>query len=236
MTALIFDTETHDSKEPEIIEAAWVEVSFGNPTIIDPVPIEEEEGTVFSEQVESVRLKPSKPITLGALATHHIMDEDLTKCQPSSTFKLPSSDYLIGHNVDFDWQAAGSPPGAKRICTLALCRELWPEADSHTQSAMLYLLDRANARKRLRNAHSAAYDVFICKTILDAIIAKVGVKSWEELWTRSESARIPKVMTFGKHKGVPMADVPADYKRWLLGQPDVDDYLRIALGGKPKLL
>jgi hypothetical protein len=32
----------------------------------------------------------------------------------------------------------------------------------------------------------------------------------------------PQVMTFGKHKGVAIADIPADYNRWLLGQADVD--------------
>jgi exodeoxyribonuclease X len=36
-------------------------------------------------------------------------------------------------------------------------------------------------------------------------------------------------MPFGKHRGVAMAEVPADYKRWLRGQPDVDPYLRQAL-------
>jgi len=36
-------------------------------------------------------------------------------------------------------------------------------------------------------------------------------------------------MPFGKHKGTPMADVPRDYKAWLLNQPDVDPYLRKAL-------
>ena len=41
-------------------------------------------------------------------------------------------------------------------------------------------------------------------------------------------------MTFGKHKGVPIKDVPADYKRWLPGQPDIDPYLIKALrGGAP---
>ena len=42
-------------------------------------------------------------------------------------------------------------------------------------------------------------------------------------------ARIPTVMTFGKHKGMVIKDVPRDYVRWLLGQPDVDPYLRQAL-------
>ena len=46
---------------------------------------------------------------------------------------------------------------------------------------------------------------------------------------RSEAARIPTIMSFGKHKGMPIKDVPADYKRWLLGQSDIDPYLAIAL-------
>lgn len=215
-TALIFDTETHDSKEPQIIEAAWLEVKFGNPTVIE-------------DDVTEQRLKPSKPITLGALSTHHIAEEMLEGCNPSASFVLQESEYLIGHNVDFDWQAAGSPEGAKRIDTLPLARALWPEADCRTQSALIYLIDRSNARERLRGAHGAAADCFLCQTILDAIIAKTGVTSWEELWTESEVARIPTIMPFGKHKGLAIRDIPSDYKRWLLGQPDVDKYLRIAL-------
>jgi len=38
-------------------------------------------------------------------------------------------------------------------------------------------------------------------------------------------------MPFGKHKGLPIREVPADYRRWLLGQSDVDPYLRRALQG-----
>lgn len=222
MTALIFDTETHDKEEPQIIEAAWIYVSFGRPTVAHCAP-------------EDIRLKPSKPITLGAMSTHGIMDEDLVDCEDSALFELPPSDFLIGHNIDFDWQAAGKPPGAKRICTLALARELWPTLDCHTQSALIYHLDRHNARQRLQGAHGTACDVLLCKTILDAILdERPAIDSWEALWKFSEEARIPKSMQFGKWKGTAMKDVPADYKRWLLGQPDVDDYLRIALGGQPK--
>jgi exodeoxyribonuclease X len=38
-------------------------------------------------------------------------------------------------------------------------------------------------------------------------------------------------MPFGKHKGLMLADLPSDYKQWLLGQGDIDSYLRKALGG-----
>ncbi len=47
----------------------------------------------------------------------------------------------------------------------------------------------------------------------------------------SEDARVPEVMPFGKHKGVRMSDVPADYKRWLASKGDVDPYLVRALRG-----
>jgi exodeoxyribonuclease X len=38
-------------------------------------------------------------------------------------------------------------------------------------------------------------------------------------------------MTFRKHKGTAIKDVPADYKAWLMKQPDVDLYLSKALSG-----
>jgi exodeoxyribonuclease X len=57
-------------------------------------------------------------------------------------------------------------------------------------------------------------------------------ESWEALWKTSEIARIPSIMTFGKHKGANIKDIPWDYKQWLLKQPDVDPYLAKALRGE----
>lgn len=220
MAAYIFDTETNDSTNPEIIEAAWLQLA-------DPESLR-------AVEMFHMRYRPERPITLGAMAVHHIMDEDLVDCPPSATFALPDDcEYLIGHNIDFDWQAAGSPAHVKRICTLALARRLWPEADSHSQSALLYLVDRQNARVRLRGAHSAAADVENCHLLLTVIVDKLGgVASWDHLWHISEAARVPTVMPFGKHKGMPIAEVPADYKAWLMRQPDVDPYLMKALRGE----
>lgn len=223
-TATIFDSETHDRENPEIVEAAGLFVKFGSPTTRDF-----DEVGCFAFHV---RLKPSKPITLGAMSTHHITDEDVSECDPSSMFELPPCEFLIGHNIDFDWQAAGSPPELKRICTLALARAVWPDLDCHTQSAIIYHLDRANARQRLQGAHGAACDVLLCKTILDAIIAETGVTSWMELWERSEKARIPVRMPWGKHRDMPIKDLPKDYIAWCLRLEDLDPYLRISLTEK----
>ena len=216
--AIIFDVEATDKNDAVIIEAASLDVVSLNPL---------EVGNPWVQ-----RYNPGKPISLGALATHHIMDEELVDCPASSSFRLPAdTKYLIGHNIDFDWVAIGSPE-VKRICTLALARSLWPTLDSHTQSALLYYFERDTARDQLRNAHSALADVWICSKIVRQIIEKLRPGSLDALWEMSEKARIPTIMPFGKHKGEPISQVPADYKQWMLRQDNVSEFLRKALEAK----
>lgn len=213
--AIIFDVEATDKQDAVIIEAASLDVSSIKPL------------TVGNPWVQ--RYNPGKPISLGALATHHIMDEELVNCPSSSTFQLPpDTKYIIGHSVDFDWEAIGKPE-VKRICTLALARSLWPNLDSHTQSALLYHIERATAREQLRDAHSALADVWICSKILGQIIDQLHPSSLDALWEMSEKARIPTTMPFGKHKGELISQVPSDYKQWMLRQDNVSEYLRKAL-------
>lgn len=216
MSALLFDTETTGTAQPQIIEAAWLRLS-------DPIFL------LINEEFEA-RYRPDEANTLGALATHHIYDEELQDCPSHTEFALPANtQYLIGHNVDYDWAVAGSPP-IKRICTLALARHLMPGLDSYSQSALIYHIDRANARARLRNAHSALADVRNCLSLLQHLLGlSQNINTWEQLWQQSEQARIPTILHFGKHKGMAIADVPQDYKNWLLRQPDLDPYLIKAL-------
>lgn len=220
MKAILFDTETTGMDEPQLIEAAWSFV----PDIITPA---------MGVDVHQQRFTPSKPIEFGAMATHHITEEDLVDCPPHDSFSIPDGvQYIIGHNIDYDWEVIGCP-GVRRIDTLALCRHLWPDTDSHKQTAMLYMLDRTFAMCYAREAHSAAIDVFMLSNLLAHIVAKISpdIKemSVEMLWKFSEMARIPRTMPFGKHKGERLVDVPVSYRCWLLGQSDIDPYLRKAM-------
>jgi exodeoxyribonuclease X len=213
MTAYILDTETTGLVDPEIVEAAWV------------VPTSPQDLTERASFLH--RYRPSKAIELGALATHHILDEDVSGCSPSSDFSLPDDcQYIIGHNVDYDWKAIGSPQ-VQRICTLALSRHFWPHLDSHSQSAMIYHLERERARDLLHITHAALEDVRLCAIVLGHILkATMGtVGTWGQLWRLSEIARIPTRLHFGKHRGDAFTAVPRAYLQWIMKQPDMDPYV-----------
>lgn len=220
MSAIIFDTETTGLVEPGLVEAAWVRLP-------QPKPLE------ITDRFSSL-YNPGKPISAGAMATHHIVPADVEFSPSASSFHLPESDFLIGHNVDFDWQVVGKPE-IRRICTKALAQYLWPtNIDSYSQTALLYALIGPSVRPKVFQAHRAMQDVENCLILLDCILSEFKdrsneIETWGQLHALSEIARIPTHMPFGKHKGVPIAEVPRDYKRWLLGQPDVDPYLVRAL-------
>lgn len=225
MTAAIIDCETTGKVEPECIEAAWIWLEFGYPTR----RLMGEEGRDIPTRH---RFKPSKPIELGALVAHGIMDEELAIYEPSATFRAPECDYWIGANCDYDWTVAGKPEKPKRIDTCSMARRIWPGLDTYSQSGLIYHLDRANARERLKSAHGAAADVLLCKTILDAIITATAVESWADLYELSEEYRIPTEMPFGKHQGQRIEELPPSYTQWLLKLPDLDPYLRKAITQK----
>ncbi|MFW1743260.1 3'-5' exonuclease [Acinetobacter johnsonii] len=222
MSALILDTETHDLNGYPI-EIAYAPCSFEQGVLVI------NHGEVFDEYFSC-----PEPIALGALATHHILETDIAEKPSFDTFKMPQGvQYLIGHNIDYDITAIQKcQPDftVKGICTLALCRMVWPELP-HTLSAMYYHVmdDLELARKHLRHAHNAKADIYFTGVILKTLVEQLGIKDMNSLFIMSETARIPKYITFGKHKGTAIKDLDSGYVSWLLKQPDLDPYLRKAL-------
>ena len=222
MNALILDTETHDLNGYPI-EIAYAPCSFEQGVLVI------NQGEVFDEYFSC-----PEPIALGALATHHILEADIAEKPSFDTFKMPQGvQYLIGHNIDYDIKAVQKcQPDftVKGICTLALCRMVWPELP-HTLSAMYYHVmdDLELARKHLRHAHNAKADIYFTGVILKTLVEQLGIKDMNSLFIMSETARIPKYITFGKHKGTAIKDLDSGYVSWLLKQPDLDPYLRKAI-------
>lgn len=213
-TAVVLDTETTTNKDTperklEVIELAYQHVGSDEPCVV-------------------WRYQPQRTTTWGALAVHNILPEELTACPPSAraASDAPRTDFWIGHNIDFDWRALGSPP-VRRICTLALARSLWPECDSHTLTALTYFTKGATreTREALRSAHSAAADIAHTLDLYNLQCELHKTTSLERMWEYSEAARIPKIMTFGKFTGQPISAVDRGYASWYSKQADPDEYL-----------
>jgi exodeoxyribonuclease X len=243
MKAFIFDTETTGFNDPDALEVGHTEpFAFGATDLT----------------VHVFKYNTLKPIEFGAMATHHILP-GMHRGQPMWPGRWepsPEGEYAIGHNVDFDAGVVKLPDSVKRICTMHLARKQYPQLDSHSLGALAYFNasltgEMEIVRNVLKNhAHSAAQDVQTTYIILNQLLKDMPtVGSWEELYQRSEMARVPERMSFGKYGpdqkwgkengGVGMLcsqirSFDYGYYQWLLNDCDrvtEDPYLRRALVG-----
>ena len=224
MQAIILDTETHT------LNGQPIEIAYAPVDILDH-KISLDKSRLF-DQLYSC----DEPISFAAMAVHHILESDLEGQPHYSSFKLPQeTTYIIGHNIDYDIRALEkcgvNSSNIKAICTLALARRVWPDAEAHNISALIYMITRGSdrAREMIRKAHRADMDIILTANILMHIVHHLKISSIEELYEASEDARIPRTINFGKHRGTAIVELPADYVQWLLRQEDLDPYLRKAL-------
>lgn len=227
MQTIILDTETHT------LNGLPIEIAYA------PIEIENGKLSLDKKKIFDQLYQVGQPISYAAMAVHHILETDLADQPFYKEFKLPSeTTYIIGHNVDYDIAAIArcgvDTSKLKPICTLALARHVWEDAEAHNISALIYLISKGSekAREMLKGAHRADADIILTANILMHIIHQLNIESVEQLYIASEQARIPKSITFGKHKGTSIQDLPADYIQWLLRQDDLDPYLRKALENK----
>lgn len=231
MTAYVFDTETTDREDGEIIEAALFRFTV------------DEDIAGASDRIvldmnrrlppQATRYRPAKPMTMGSLAVHHILPSELEDCPPSASFALPDDcEYLVGHSVDFDWKAAGSPPNVRRICTHTMAQWVWPDATGYSLVALTYMTQGATAATRslVQGAHGADVDVILAYYLLVEILKlRPEITTWSALWRFSEECRIPRTCPIGKYRGVPLTELDEGFIGWCLRQDWLDPYFRTGL-------
>lgn len=225
MQAIILDTETHT------LNGYPIEIAYAPIQILQgKLSLEREK--IF-DQLYSIG---NEKISYASMAVHHILESDIQDKPNFATFELPSeTTYIIGHNIDYDIRAIEQcgvdTSKIKAICTLALSRLVWPDAEAHNISALIYMISKGSekARNMLKGAHRADADIILTANILMHILYHLKIQTIEELYEASEDARIPRTINFGKHRGTAIHELPADYIQWLLRQEDLDPYLRKAL-------
>ena len=225
MQAIILDTETHT------LNGLPIEIAYA------PIQIEAGKLSLDREKMfDQLYSIGNEKISFGSMAVHHILESELIGQPNFSDFELPpETTYIIGHNIDYDIrtiQHSGvDTSNIKAICTLALSRLVWPDAEAHNISALIYMISKGSekAREMLKGAHRADADIILTANILMHIIHHLKIQTIEELFEASEDARIPRTINFGKHRGTAISELPAYYVQWLLRQEDLDPYLRKAL-------
>lgn len=184
---------------------------------------------------------PGRAIEYGAMSTHFITDEEAAKNPDWDPSLLPEVDMFIGHSIDYDWEAVGSPPNVRRACTHAMGKRAWPDLDSHKLGAILIsLLGPAAAIPLLKSAHQADVDATNNLELVRALAREWDIATWDEFYDLSETCRMPLTMQFGKYgpdksKNYPGMDLgemvkkDPSYTKWVLGLDDLDPYLRRAI-------
>ncbi|QSG83696.1 putative quorum-sensing-regulated virulence factor [Acinetobacter indicus] len=224
MHAIILDTETHT------LNGYPIEVAYA------PIQLQQGKISLDKSQIFDQFYQVDEPISYAAMAVHHILESDLIDQPHYTSFCLPEETlYIIGHNIDYDIRAIQKcgvdTSHIKAICTLALARLVWPDVEAHNISALIYMISKGSekARDMIKKAHRADMDIILTANILMHIVHHLQIDSIEALYAASEDARIPRVMSFGKHRGTAITDLPNDYIQWLLRQDELDPYLRKAL-------
>ena len=181
---------------------------------------------------------PGMPISIDAMAVHHITNEMVQDKPPfrgseawNQLRELMASDRnaMVAHNAVFDvgmLKKEGIEP-KNVVCTYKLARYF--DKDGVIPRYSLQYLRYYLKLNVVATAHSALGDILV----LEALFRHIHVKAVKEFGDAA-NARIINVssqpvlfrrMPFGKHKGLKMEEVPADYLKWL-ARGDMDQDLR----------
>lgn len=219
MRWLLVDTETTGiSAEDKVCEMAYVEIDdafnvirSGNSLINPGIPIHYAASSVNG--ITDVMVKDAPTLEDYMLSEGSPLRGEVT---------------LIAHNLDFDFRFLKqyADEGVGKLCTLKCARVLYPDAANHKQGTLAAMLGIQVAREK---AHSADGDLDVLLQLLKHLCQDADTDLYGLLEVQRRPRPISK-MPFGKHKGVPLAELPNNYIFWLLNKAEnLDADLRTAL-------
>lgn len=191
-------------------------------------------------------IRPTTPISFGAMATHHItpaMVEDapdfaeaisVVELDPTDIQKMEADGIppiLVMHNAEFD--RAFLPPHLQElsfICTWRCAVALFPDAESHSNGALWYELglDHEMPEEAGSMPHRALFDAIMTRDLVEYMLdyvketnPNVGNPIDHLIWLTTQPILLKKCR-FGKHRDKLWSEIPRDYLQWCLRQ-DFDE-------------
>lgn len=216
----IIDVETAGRRleEDAVIEIGSADLDLSSGAIVNPMQtLCDPAGVVIDPHARRV---------------HQITDEMLAGAPPFAEAVGPfaGAPVYAAQRAEFDRSRLRLP--GRWLCTYRLALRAFPGVEAHgLQSLVKYVpLDLSDVAPMLAklHPHRALYDA-LCTAVLLREIARVlmprCVDPGDFLDRAEKVSAEPALLTklrFGRHKGVPLAQVPADYLEWLVREPGMD--------------
>lgn len=204
----VADTETTGvDANAKACEVGWIEI--------------DEDFNILSER-ESI-LDPETFISPGASGVHGLVNADCEDYPTIEEFfsvddpscfgkKIEGPVVLIGHRISFDVRFLGPyiEDLQQELCTLRWARKLYPDADNHQLSTLIFALNLP----RSAGAHRVMADVYSAMHLAKHICERTGM-GLRDLAEASQGAMEIKHCPFGKHKGLQFSEIPRSYLQWM---------------------
>jgi len=210
-SVLVVDFETTGVKWPyHAVEVAWIELDHN-----------------FQEiRSRSSLIKPPVRIPAEVTAIHGITDADVSDAPSLDEFIIEECGHpfenqhvcFVAHNAPFDYRLFKDFCGsAGLICTVAAARRLYPNATNHKLATLASELGFED-----HTAHRATGDARTCLELL-LHIRETTELDLGGLLEYGNPYRVQNSLPFGKHRGIPIGEVPRDYLDWLDDRLEHDD-------------
>ena len=219
-TVRVIDTETAGQRMPDdaVIEIGSVDLDLATDTAFNPM--------------ETLCDPAGVPISPGARKVHKITDEELEGAPPFAQASLPfrNARTFAAHRASFDRSRLQFP--GTWLCTWKLSLRAFRDQRAHGLQTLVKRLElKPQVPEGMRGAvqaHRALYDALCTVELLRAITAVLlprcnGVEDYLARATRvSNEPGLLVRLRFGRHKDVPLREVPSDYLEWLTREPEMD--------------
>lgn len=167
----------------------------------------------------STLIFPARPISLEAMAVHHIRDVDVVNA-PRIDTELPKlmqgADAFCAHNIDFE-QAFFGGGDKPWVCTYKSALRIWRDSPEHSNQVLRYFLKLDEGsdfdRDLATPPHRAAADAYVTAHVLSHLL---GSASFDDLVRWSSGPALLLRVGFGKHAGMLWQDVPHGYLDWVI--------------------